>query len=573
MPDTVTPSKFRLGELLIEQGLITPDQLATALERQRTTGRRLGLVLRDLEFTTDVSIAEALSRQLKIPYLEPQFSTIDRATAQRLTEIQARRLRALPLGELHGRLRVAVVDPTDWQGLDELHRILKIDIEPEVVAEGAFHSLIDRVYSAVDQIQGLAQQLSDELQIGDSNAVDFSVLGSQVGIEDAPVVRLIQNLLDEAVRSRASDIHIEPMAARLAIRMRIDGELHMHSELEPRLAAALGSRLKLVSGLDISERRLPQDGRFVAQVKQQPVDIRISTLPGQFGESVVMRLLVRDPMLAKLNSIGLPKHALDAIEQTLEQSAGLVLVTGPTGSGKTTTLYAALGSLDATRRKIITAEDPVEYRLQGITQVNIHEKIGLTFAHVLRSALRQDPDAMLIGEMRDRDTVDTCLRAAITGHLVLSTLHTNDAISAASRLVDMGAPPYMVAMSLQLVMAQRLVRKVCQACAEVHKPNARELVWLKARGQGDADLSGMRAGRGCFRCRGSGFEGRVGVYEALQIDEAMVSALSAGDMAGFNKSAQASLAGKSLAAESAKLALNGQTTVTEAMRIGLRNIE
>jgi len=568
---SVPRRKIRLGELLLEQGVITDAQLAQALARGKETGRRLGLVLRDLGFTTDLAVAKALASQLKLPFFEPVLASVDLKTARLLTEVQARRLRALPLDRQGERLRVAVVDPTDWQAQDELQRLLKTEIDAVVVAESSFQALLDGIHSGQDEFQGLARQLSEELQIGDSNAVDFGQLGNQVGLEDAPVVRLLQNLLDEAVKSRASDIHIEPAPQRLAIRLRVDGDLHLHAELEPKLANALASRLKLVAGLDIAERRLPQDGRFVAQVRQQPVDIRISTLPGQFGESVVMRLLVRDPLLTRLDSLGLPAHANAALKSTLQSAAGLVLVTGPTGSGKTTTLYAALAELDSVRRKIITAEDPVEYRLAGITQVNVHEKIGLDFAAVLRSALRQDPDALLIGEMRDRETVDTCLRAAVTGHLVLSTLHTNDALSAAGRLVDMGAPAYMVGMSLQLVIAQRLVRRVCPACSESHRPDVRERAWLTSRlGESWAAQAQLRQPRGCLRCRGVGFAGRQGVYEALQLDEPMVNALARNDMSAFNAHALQGLGAHSLANEAARLAVAGVTTVSEAMRIGLR---
>jgi MSHA biogenesis protein MshE len=563
--------KIRLGELLLEQGVITDAQLSQALARGKETGRRLGLVLRDLGLATDIAIAKALASQLKLPFIEPVLSQVDLSAARLLSEVNARKLRAVPLTRRDGRLRVAVVDPTDWQALDDLQRLLKEEMDTVVVAESSFQALLDGIHSGQDEIQGLAKQLSDELQIADG-AVDFGQLGNQVGLEDAPVVRLIQNLLDEAVKSRASDIHIEPAPQRLAIRLRIDGDLHVHSELEPKLANALASRLKLVAGLDISDRRLPQDGRFVAQVRGVPVDIRISTLPSQFGESVVMRLLVRDPMLTRLDSLGMPERALAALKSTLESSAGLVLVTGPTGSGKTTTLYAALAELDAVKRKIITAEDPVEYRLNGMTQVNVHEKIGLGFAAVLRSALRQDPDALLIGEMRDRETVDTCLRAAVTGHLVLSTLHTNDALSAAGRLVDMGAPAYMVGMSLQMIVAQRLVRRVCPACCEPHTPDVRERAWLTSRlGEHWAAQATLKRAMGCLRCRGVGFTGRQGVYEALALDEPMVNALARGDMSAFNQHALVALGDHSLATEAARLAVAGVTTVGEAMRIGLRS--
>ncbi|MFN7726607.1 MAG: GspE/PulE family protein [Rubrivivax sp.] len=565
--------KLRLGELLIREGKLSDAQLQQALQRQKQTGRRLGAVLQDLGFVTDETIARLLAAQLKFPYFQADLDNVDLQVARRLSELQVRKLRALPVGQLGGSLRVAVVDPTDWHSVDELPRLLKAPIELEVITESGLLGLLDRLYSNDENIQGLAKKLSEELRSNEGEGVDFSALGLQAGAEDAPVVRLLQGLFDEAVRTRASDIHIEPMAQAVAIRLRVDGHLRPHAEFETRLAPALASRLKLVAALDISERRLPQDGRFVVQVRQQAVDVRLSTLPGQHGESLVMRLLMKDPMLASLDRLGLPPRGLALLQNTLVQGAGLVLVTGPTGSGKTTTLYAALGALDAQQTKILTAEDPVEFRLSGITQVNVNERIGLGFGQVLRAALRQDPDALMIGEMRDADTVETCMRAAVTGHLVLSTMHTNDAASAAARLVDMGAPPYMVGMALQIVIAQRLVRRVCLHCSDTHVPTVAQRAWLDTQlGRGAWDVTGLKRGRGCTRCRQTGFEGRHGLYEVLGMDADMIGALMRGDMAGFNTAAQRALAGQSLATGAAQAAASGVTTVEEAMRIGLRNL-
>ncbi len=564
--------KLRLGELLIREGKLTDDQLQQALARQKQTGRRLGAVLQDLGFVTDEGIARLLATQLKMPYFEPRLDQVDTAVARRLSELQVRKLRALPVGTRGNAVRVAVVDPTDWQSVDELPRLLKGEIDIEVINESGLHALIDRIYSNNENIQGLAKKLSEELKVAEGEAVDFTALGLQAGAEDAPVVKLLQGLFDEAVRTRASDIHIEPMAQSVAIRLRVDGHLRPHAEFDTRLAPALASRLKLVAALDISERRLPQDGRFVVQVRQQTVDIRLSTLPGQYGESLVMRLLLKDPMLASLDKLGIPTERLAVLQNALSQGAGLVLVTGPTGSGKTTTLYAALGSMDSAQTKIITAEDPVEYRLTGITQVNVNDRIGLGFSQVLRAALRQDPDALLIGEMRDQDTVETCMRAAVTGHLVLSTMHTNDAASAAARLVDMGAPAYMVGMALQVIIAQRLVRRVCASCSEPVLPTVAQHAWLDSQlGRSGWDPTGLRRGRGCARCRQTGYEGRYGLYEVLGMNQDMVGALMRSDMSGFNAAARASLADNSLATEAARAAAGGTTTVDEAMRIGLRH--
>jgi MSHA biogenesis protein MshE len=569
--------KLRLGDMLVREKRLTEEQLQQALARQKQTGRRLGAVLQDLGFVTDDVIARLLSSQLNLPFFEPHLEKVDLKAARRLTELQVRKLRALPVGLVGDRVRVAVVDPTDWQSIDGLPRLLGATIEIEIIPETGLHALIDRIYSssgsANESIEGLARQLSEELRSNEVEAVDFGALGLQAGAEDAPIVKLLQGLFDEAVRLRASDIHIEPMAGNVTIRLRVDGHLRAHAEFELRLAPALASRLKLVAALDISERRLPQDGRFVVQVRNHTVDIRLSTLPGQFGESVVMRLLLKDPMLSTLDKLGLPETGLHALKDALNNGAGLVLVTGPTGSGKTTTLYAALGSLDAGSTKILTAEDPVEYRLPGITQVNINDRIGLGFAQVLRAALRQDPDALLIGEMRDQETVETGMRAAITGHLVLSSLHTNDAASAPARLIDMGAAPYMVGMALQTVIAQRLVRRSCPACAEPALPSVAERAWMDGwLGAGDWDPTGLRKSRGCTRCRNVGFDGRHGVYEVLAMNNDLVSALLRNDMAAFNAAAKAAIGKASLAAEAARAAARGLTTVAEAMRIGLRSI-
>ncbi len=565
--------KIRLGEALIREGKLTEEQLQQALVRQKQTGRRLGAVLQDMQFVTDEVIARLLASQLKFPYFEPHIEQVDVACAKRLSELQVRKLRALPVGELGNRIRVAVADPTDFTSVDELPKLLRADIDVEVIPESGLLKLIDAVFSNNENIQGLAKQLSEELRTNEGDAVDFGALGAQVGSEDAPVVKLLQSLFDEAVRTRASDVHIEPMAQAVAIRLRVDGHLRPHAEFDSRLAPALASRLKLVASLDISERRLPQDGRFVVQVRQQTVDIRLSTLPGQYGESLVMRLLLKDPMLASLDKLGISKVGLASIKESLEGGAGLVLVTGPTGSGKTTTLYAALGSLDAASTKILTAEDPVEYRLAGITQVNVNEKVGLGFAQVLRAALRQDPDVILIGEMRDTDTVETCMRAAVTGHLVLSTLHTNDAASAAARLIDMGAPPYMVGTALQTIIAQRLVRRVCSACAERYIATPQQRAFMDIQlGQGLWDETGLKRGRGCTRCRDSGFEGRIGLYEVLTMNQHMINALMSNDMSAFGVAAKEALKGRSLGFEAATYASMGKTTVDEAMRIGLRAI-
>jgi MSHA biogenesis protein MshE len=379
------------------------------------------------------------------------------------------------------------------------------------------------------------------------------------------VVRLLQSLFEDAIQVGASDIHIEPQEDRLRIRFRIDGELQPQTETEQRVAAALALRLKLMAGLDISEKRLPQDGRFNVLVRQKPVDVRMSSMPTQHGESVVMRLLNRESGLLGLEHLGMPGTMLERFRAIVGRVSGMVLVTGPTGSGKTTTLYAALNELNTPERKIITVEDPVEYRVRGLNQVQVNEKIELSFATVLRSTLRQDPDVILVGEVRDTETAQIGLRAAITGHMVLSTLHVREAASVPVRLLDMGVPRYMVATALQAVIAQRLVRLICERCAEDHAPSAQESRFLELARR---DASGQfKRGRGCNHCNGSGYRGRAGVYEMLEMTPRLTEAVAKEDVTGFLRAAGEEMAGRSFVHHAVALAAGGRTTLLEAMRI------
>ena len=471
------PERIRLGDLLVQESLITQAQLMEALAAQKTSGRKLGRMFIDNGWVDEVQIAKALARQLRAPYVDLAKRSIRPEVASLLPEVQARRLRALPLEETAQGVRVGMADPTDLNAYDDISRLVKREIELAVVAESQLLAAIDRSYRHTDDIAGLAKELTTELSGVESDLGDLLGLTS-ASAEDAPVVRLLYSVFEEALRVRASDVHIEPQERSLRIRYRIDGVLHVQTEADSKISGAVALRLKLMSGLDISEKRLPQDGRFAAKLRSGAVDVRISTMPTQHGESVVMRLLNQSGGLLSLSGLNLPPHVAAAMQRAIARPSGMILVTGPTGSGKTTTLYAALNALNSTDRKIITVEDPVEYRLPGLNQVQVMEKIDLSFDRVLRAALRQDPDVILVGEMRDQKTAEIGLRAALTGHLVLSTLHTNDAMSTPIRLLDMGVPKYMVALSLQLVLAQRLVRVVCPHCAEPHEPDAHELAWL-----------------------------------------------------------------------------------------------
>ncbi len=560
------PQKVRLGDLLIQHGLLTDEQLKLSLDEQKRTGRKLGRVFVESGYVTEEGISQALARQLRIPFIDLKNFTPKPDLIKLLPEAPARRFRALVLDQLpDGRLQIGMSDPTDLQAYDEITRLVKREIDLAVITESQLLAMIDRVYHRAEQITGLAKELTEEL--GDVPIEFGDLLGLTPGAEDAPVVKLLQTVFEEAMRLRASDIHFEPQEKGLRIRFRIDGVLHIQTEADAKIASAVALRLKLMSGLDISEKRLPQDGRFNIKVRANPVDVRISTLPTQYGESVVMRLLNQNTGLLGLDKVGMPERVLERFRHSLKRPSGMVLVTGPTGSGKTTTLYAALNELNSSEKKVITVEDPVEYRLPGLNQVQVHEKIDLSFSRVLRTVLRQDPDIVLIGEMRDQETAEIGMRAAMTGHLVLSTLHTNDAISTPVRLLDMGVPRYMVALSVHMVVAQRLVRVICSNCREPYKPTPAEHEWLRYELGTGTDQHTYHHGRGCAHCSNNGYQGRTGVYEFLEMSDLVVEAINHDDPGEFMRVARQQMAGETLRRDAVRLVLAGTTTVAEAMRI------
>ncbi|MBX9715487.1 MAG: GspE/PulE family protein, partial [Burkholderiaceae bacterium] len=459
------PQKFRLGDALVAADLLTPAQLTQALDEQKKTGRRLGRTLSDLGFVSDDKIAEVVARQMNIQFIDLRRREFDAALVRRLPEAQARRFRAIVLEEKGNSLVVGFSDPTDMYAHDEVVRLLRVKVQPVVVTEPLLLDSIERIYQRRDEMAGLANEVAADIgQTPTLAGLDFTV-----GSDDAPIVRLLQSIFETAITQSVSDVHIEPQEKTVVVRTRVDGVMAIQNSYDPKIAGAMVQRLKLMSSLDIAEKRLPQDGRFQLAIGATAVDVRISTLPTQHGESVVMRLLAQNTDRLRLDALDMPPAVLQRLRANLGVTSGLILVTGPTGSGKTTTLYAALAELNKPETKIITVEDPVEYRLPGLNQVQVHEKIDLTFARVLRSCLRQDPDVLLVGEMRDQETAEIGLRAALTGHLVLSTLHTNDAAGAAIRLQDMGIAPYMVALGLRLVIAQRLLRTICENCRTAHE--------------------------------------------------------------------------------------------------------
>jgi MSHA biogenesis protein MshE len=557
------PEKVRIGNLLVQEKLISQEQLSLALEQQKRSGRKLGRVLIENGFATEEAISETLAKQLKIPYLNLKFYSINLQVARVLPEMLARRFRTLLLEDKGSTYLVAMSDPTDLFAYDEIARSLKRDIELVLVNEKQVLETIDRIYRRTEQITDLARELGADM----GEAVDFGAFNVELGTEDAPVVRLLQTMFEDATQVNASDVHIEPQEALLQIRFRIDGVLQLQTESDIKIAPALVQRVKLMSGLDISEKRLPQDGRFNVRIRETRVDVRISTMPTQYGESVAMRLLNRSTGVQGLEGLGMPPQLLTRLQQIIRRSTGMVLVTGPTGSGKTTTLYAALNEVNTIDKKIITVEDPIEYRLAGLNQVQVNEKIDLTFSRVLRSTLRQDPDIILVGEMRDPETAQIGLRAALTGHMVFSTLHTRDAASTPIRLIDMGAPRYMVASSLQAVIAQRLVRVNCPSCAEPYQPSEQEMQWLQGGERDDGKPTQMMRGRGCQFCHLTGYAGRTGVYEMLEMDAALTAAVNREDTTAFSRLAVAHMAGRSMRHHAAQLVFAGRTTLAEAVRV------
>lgn len=557
------PKKIRLGDLLIAHKVISQEQLASALADQKKSGRKLGRVLIENGFITEDQLLAFLSQQLNIPYIDLKRYHYKPETVRLIPETHARRFRAITLEDRGDALLVGMADPTDIFAYDELTRVLKRPLRLAVVKESELLKTIDRVYRRTEEISGLAQELEQEIA---AQTVDLGELAAAEGLTDAPVVKLLQSMFEDAVQVNASDIHIEPDERELRIRFRIDGVLRVQATADRRIAGALASRIKLMAGLDISEKRLPQDGRCNIRVHDKNVDVRVSTMPVQFGESVVMRLLNPFTGVLDLPELGMPADMLARFRRLIASPTGMVLVTGPTGSGKTTTLYAALRELNRPEFKILTVEDPVEYRLSGINQVQVNPRIELTFARVLRSLLRQDPDIILVGEMRDQETAEIGMRAALTGHLVLSTLHTNDAISTALRLIDMGVEPYMAAAALRGIVSQRLVRRVCESCSEPFPPPPAQLAVARAELGDEAQAHTFRRGRGCSHCNGTGYLGRIGVFEYLEMDAALTEALHSGDPLRFVTAARAQSGYRPLRRSAVLLAAQGVTTMDQVMR-------
>lgn len=558
------PKRLRLGDLLIAKGIIGPDQLQSVLAEQKKTGKKVGQIVVDQGFVKEHILLKTLSEAYHIPFIDLQRFTPTSSLIDLLPESHARRYKAIVLSEEENGLRVGMVDPLDLMAVDELQRILKRPLLPAFVGENELVKVFDKLYDDDDDIDALAGELEGVL--GSSN---FELDNpTEADASDAPVVRLFQSIIKDAIHVKASDIHIEPEEKVLRVRYRVDGELQERVMKETRIAAALVLRIKIMSGLDISEKRIPQDGRFNIKVMNKRIDVRVSTMPIQFGEAVVMRLLDQSEGVLNIDGLGMPDAVAKRFRNLITRPYGILLVTGPTGSGKSTTLYAALRELNAPEKKIITVEDPVEYQLSRVNQVQVNPKIGLDFAKVLRTVLRQDPDVVMVGEMRDQETAEIGLRAALTGHFVLSTLHTNDAVSSATRLLDMGLDNFLVASALRGIIAQRLVRRICKECKTTYEPTNQEKAWLKAITSIEIEGKTFYTGKGCEYCNQTGHSGRIGVFEFLEIDDDMVNALASNETAKFMDIARNSKSNFFSSSDCAiTYALEGITSLKEVFKI------
>ncbi|UJF21985.1 GspE/PulE family protein [Shewanella sp. OMA3-2] len=558
--------KMRLGDLLVQEHIISEAELQQALAEQRSSGKKLGRTLIDLKSISENQLLKFLSQQLNLPFLDISRLPITPEVVNILPEVQARRHRALVVESNSDSVLVAMSDPADLQAIDNLEILvapkqLRIAVAPEQQLLDAF----DNLYRRTEQIAQIAGKLEEEYAADDM--FDLANLTQGDSDNETTVVKLLQSIFEDAVQMRASDIHIEPGEKVLRIRQRVDGQLHENILNEVNIASALVLRLKLMAGLDISEKRLPQDGRFHMEIKGHKIDVRMSTMPIYHGESVVMRLLDQTAGLRTLDETGMPPHIVARIRKQIKRPHGMLLVTGPTGSGKTTTLYGILRELNTADRKIITVEDPVEYQLPRINQVQVNHKIGLDFSNVLRTTLRQDPDIIMVGEMRDQETVEIGLRGALTGHFVLSTLHTNDAVTSALRLLDMGAASYLVASALRVIIAQRLVRRVCHNCSVDYQLTPADTSWLKSVSKQDFSQATFKVGTGCQTCNGSGYRGRIGIFEILELDENMIDAMRTGNPQDFARAALKSPNFVPLARSAMEYLFQGTTTLEEVSKL------
>jgi type IV pilus assembly protein PilB len=519
----------KLGEMLVKAGLLTPQKLSEALEYQKTNGGKLGLNLVKLGFVKEEDLTRILSQQYGVPSIHLPKVEIDDTVVKLIPSEVAQKYLIMPVQRAGSTLTIAMVDPTNVFAMDDIKFMTGYNVEPVVASEVSIKEAIDRYYGSIHALElkkvmdEMASEEEQNLELLDENEeVDLAKL--EASTEEAPVVRLVNLILTDSIKRGASDIHIEPYEKDFRVRFRIDGVLYEIMQPPMKLRDAITSRLKIMAKLDISEKRLPQDGRIKIKMKLQgknkEMDYRVSVLPTLFGEKIVLRLLDKENLMLDMTRLGFEQESLSRFERAIFKPYGMVLVTGPTGSGKTNTLYSSISRVNTPETNIMTAEDPVEFNLHGINQVQMKESIGLNFAAALRSFLRQDPNIILVGEIRDFETAEIAVKAALTGHLVLSTLHTNDAPSTVSRLMNMGIEPYLVATSVHLIAAQRLVRRLCKECKEPLPMPPQALMDIGFSAE-DAKSVAVYKGRGCQTCNNTGYKGRVGLYEVLEITDSI----------------------------------------------------
>lgn len=522
---------LKIGEILIKHNLITREQLEKALEHQRIHGGKLGTNLVQLGFVTEEDITLCLSKQFGVPSVNLSFFEIDSSVLELVPAEVCRKYDLIPVNKAGATLTVAMADPTNIHAINDINFICGLSVEPVVAAESSIKEAIDKYYGSAHtvELQKTLEKVQEELEVEDvgdvqvlEEAEELDLSDLSKAIEEAPVVKLVNKIIYDACIRGASDIHVEPYEKEFRIRYRIDGVLYVVLNPPLKLKDAITSRIKIMSRMDIAEKRLPQDGRIKVKLKIQDrmkeLDFRVSVIPCLFGEKVVMRLLDKDRLMLDMTKLGFEPESLEKFEKAIERPYGMVLVTGPTGSGKTNTLYSAIQKINRPEVNIVTCEDPVEFNMPGVNQVQMHDQIGLNFAAALRSFLRQDPNIILVGEIRDFETAEIAIKAALTGHLVLSTLHTNDAPSAITRLMNMGIEPFLVASSIHMIVAQRLIRKICSYCKEPVKITPQALIEIGFSEEEARNIT-VYKGRGCDKCLNSGYKGRIALFEVLDVTD------------------------------------------------------
>ena len=547
-------------DILLQRSLITEENIKKAKEDSKKKGTPIGKLLIKTGIITEDDYAQAMSEALEVPYIDLNNYLVDANTLKFIPESAARKHKAIPIFKIGDTVTVAMADPKDIMAIDDLTRKSKCEIESVLAGETAILNAIDQYYGVQGSVEDVIKDISKDKK-KEAAPIELDPKKLAEIAEEAPVIKLVNLIIMQAVKERASDIHVEPEEGALKIRFRIDGVLYEMFSPPKHLELAILSRIKVLSKIDIAEKRKPQDGRFNIKVENRDIDLRVSTFPTIYGENIVIRILDKGTVLLDLDTLGFSKNTKKDFESLIKHPHGIILVTGPTGSGKTTTLYSALSTIDSKEKNIITVEDPVEYHLGRVRQSQINPKAGLTFASGLKSILRQDPDIIMVGEIRDKETVEISIQAALTGHLVFSTLHTNDAVSALTRLLDMGVESFLISSSVMGILAQRLVRKVCEKCKESYKPSD-EI--LKGIGK---DIKKLFRGKGCNNCKDTGYKGRVGIFELLIINEEIRKMIIARASNDVIKRKAVEMGMKTLSDDGLEKVSKGITTIDEIIKI------